>query len=192
MHDRSRSPGRSLLLKLGSLHPAAKAALLIVYVALSAVLLLIWKTREVPQPVPTWIGSNLTSMDYEPTDTFVQPVYVNGQGGDSAGTGGSTMLGVLTLPTRWHPGLTVRVKWRRCDRNLDYVPGEPKDKGCSWVEKDVAVQPYTHVAETWLHIFEDDEVLVIPGALYPGDSDYPGAGHPYKDFHERRGVGEHE
>jgi len=192
MHDRSRSPGGSLPLKLGSLHPVAKAALLIVYVALSAVLLVIWKTRKVPQPVPTWIGSNLTSMDYEPTDTFVQPVYVNGQGGDSAGTGGSTMLGVLTLPARWHPGLTVRVKWRRCDRNLDYVPGEPKDKGCRWIEKDVAVQPYTYVAETWLHIFEDDEVLVIPGALYPGDPDYPGAGHPYKDFYERRGVGEHE
>jgi len=141
---------------------------------------------------PTYIGSNLTSMDYEPSDTYVRPVYVNGKGGDSAGTGGSTMLGVLSLPTRWYPGLTVRVKWRRCRRNIDYVPGEPKDKGCRWVEKDVPVQPYTYVAETWVHIFENDEVLVIPSALFPSDPDYPGASFPYKNFNEKRGIGEHE
>ncbi|AWH54672.1 hypothetical protein C1924_16545 [Stenotrophomonas sp. ESTM1D_MKCIP4_1] len=192
MHDRSRSLGRSLLLKLGSLHPVAKAALLIAYVALSAVLLVIWKTREVSQPVPTWIGSNLTSMDYEPTDTFVRPVYVNGKGGDMAGDGASTMLGVLSLPAHWYPGLTARVKWRRCRRNLDYVPGEPKDKGCRWVEKDVPVQPYTYVAETWVHIFENDEVLVIPSALFPSDENYPGAPYPYKNFFDKRGIGEDE
>ncbi len=141
---------------------------------------------------PKCIGSNLTSMDYEPSDTYVRPVYVNGKGGDSAGTGGSTMLGVLSLPTRWYPGLMARVKWRRCGRNLDYVPGEPKDKGCRWVEKDVPVQPYTYVAETWVHIFEDDEVLVIPSALFPSDPDYPGASFPYKNFNEKRGIGEHE
>ncbi|MDR2958100.1 MAG: DUF3304 domain-containing protein [Stenotrophomonas sp.] len=141
---------------------------------------------------PAYIGSNLTSMDYEPTDTFVRPVYVNGKGGGRASTGASTMLGVLSLPARWHPGLTVRVKWRRCERNLDYVPGEPKDKGCRWVEKDVPVQPYTYVAETWLHILESDEVLVIPSALFPSDADYPGARYPYKNFIKKRGIGEHE
>lgn len=192
MHDRPPPPEASLLLKLSSLHPVAKAVLLIAYVALAAVLLVIWKTREVPQPVPTWIGSNLTSMDYEPTDTFVRPVYVNGQGGDSAGTGGSTMLGVLTLPARWYPGLTVRVKWRRCTPGSESFPSEPEDHGCRWVEKDVPVQPYSYVAETWLHIFENDEVLVIPSALSPRNPDYPGARHPYKSFNKRRGIGEHE
>ncbi|WP_414539844.1 DUF3304 domain-containing protein [Stenotrophomonas forensis] len=141
---------------------------------------------------PKYIGSNLTSMDYEPTDTFVRPVYVNGKGGDMAGDGASTMLGVLALPARWYPGLTVRVKWRRCEAGTGYVPGEPEDKGCRWVEKDVAVQPYTYVAETWLHIFENDEVLVIPSALFPSDPDYPGASFPYKNFFDKRGIGEHE
>lgn len=192
MQDPPRPPESSLLLKLGSLHPVAKAALLIVYVALSAVLLVIWKTREVPQPVPTWIGSNLTSMDYEPTDTFVRPVYVNGQGGDSAGTGGSTMLGVLPLPARWYPGLTVRVKWRRCTPGTESLPSEPEDQGCRWVEKDVPVQPYTYVAETWLHIYENDEVLVIPSALSPRNPDYPGSRSPYKSFNKKRGIGERE
>ncbi|WP_159094825.1 DUF3304 domain-containing protein [Stenotrophomonas sp. ESTM1D_MKCIP4_1] len=141
---------------------------------------------------PKYIGSNLTSMDYEPTDTFVRPVYVNGKGGGRASTGASTTLGAISLPTRWYPGLSVRVKWRRCKRNLDYVQGEPEDKGCRWVEKDVAVQPYTYVAETWLHIFENDEVLVVPSALSPRHPDYPGARYPYKNFNEKRGIGEHE
>ncbi|WP_414539843.1 DUF3304 domain-containing protein [Stenotrophomonas forensis] len=141
---------------------------------------------------PKYIGSNLTSMDYEPTDTFVRPVYVNGKGGGRASTGASTTLGALSLPTRWYPGLTVRVKWRRCEAGTGYVPGAPEDKGCRWVEKDVAVQPYTYVAETWLHIFENDEVLVIPSALFPSDPDYPGASFPYKNFNEKRGIGEHE
>ncbi|WP_409460472.1 DUF3304 domain-containing protein [Stenotrophomonas maltophilia] len=142
--------------------------------------------------LPAYIGSNLTSMDYEPTDTFVRPVYVNGKGGDMAGDGASTMLGVLSLPARWHPGLTVRVKWRRCEAGTEYVPDEPVDEGCHWVEKDVPVQPYTYVAETWLHIFENDEVLVIPSALFPSDPDYPGARYPYKNFIKKRGIGEHE
>ncbi|MGM3253345.1 DUF3304 domain-containing protein, partial [Escherichia coli] len=76
---------------------------------------------------------------------------------------------------RWYPGLTVRVKWRRCEAGTENVPDEPVDEGCRWVEKDVPVQPYTYVAETWLHILESDEVLVIPSALFPSDADYPGA-----------------
>ena len=149
------------------------------------------RADRAPEP-PKYIGSNLTSMDYEPTDTFVRPVYVDGKGGDSAGTGGSTMLGVLSLPTRWYPGLTVHLKWRRCEAGTEYVPGEPEDEGCRWVEKDVPVQPYTYVAETWLHIFENDEVLVIPSALSPRHPDYPGARYPYKNFFDKRGIGEDE
>ncbi len=138
------------------------------------------------------VGGSLTSMDYEPTDTFVRPVYVNGMGGDSAGTGGSTVLSAISLPQRWHPGLTVNVKWRRCARGTFYVPGVPQNEGCRWVEKDVPVHPYTYVGTTWLHIFADDQVLVIPAMLGPGHPDYPGAESPYKSFNKRRGIGRDE
>lgn len=138
------------------------------------------------------VGGSLTSMDYEPTDTFVRPVYVNGRGGDSAGTGGSTVLSAISLPQRWHPGLTVHVKWRRCARGTYYIPGEPQDDGCRWVEKDVPVHPYTFVGRTWLHIFADDQVLVIPAMLAPGHPDYPGADSPYKSFNKERGIGRDE
>jgi len=138
------------------------------------------------------VGGSLTSMDYEPTDTFVRPVYVNGRGGDSAGTGGSTVLSAISLPQRWHPGLTVHVRWRRCARGTFYVPGVPQNEGCRWVEKDVPAHPYTYVGRTWLHIFADDEVLVIPSMKGPNHPDYPGAESPYKSFNKRRGIGRDE
>ncbi len=178
---------RQLATRTRTWRVASWTLLLIVTVALCACA----RADKAYEP-PKYIGSNLTSMDYEPTDTFVRPVYVNGKGGDMAGDGASTMLGVLSLPAHWYPGLTVHVKWRRCRRNLDYVPGEPKDKGCRWVEKDVPVQPYTYVAETWVHIFENDEVLAIPSALFPSDENYPGAPYPYKNFFDKRGIGEDE
>jgi len=137
------------------------------------------------------IGGSLTSMDYEPTDTFVRPVYVNGLGGDSAGTGGSTALGAISLPQRWHPGLTVRVTWRRCRAFYADRP-ETEEEACRWIEKDVPVHPYTYVGITWLHIFADDQVLVVPAMLGPRHPDYPGARPPYKNFYERRGIGRDE
>ena len=137
------------------------------------------------------VGGSLTSMDYEPTDTYVDVVYVNGRGGDSAGTGGSTVLSAISLPQRWHPGLTVRVKWRRCRAFYADRP-ETEEEACRWIEKDVPVHPYTYVGRTWLHIFADDEVLVIPSMKGPNHPDYPGAEFPYKNFYERRGIGRDE
>ncbi|WP_422506776.1 DUF3304 domain-containing protein [Stenotrophomonas sp. GZD-301] len=139
--------------------------------------------------VSTWVGGSLTSMDYEPTDTFVRPVYVNGGGGDSAGTGGSTVLTAIGLPERWYPGLEVPVKWRRCARGTYYIPGEVQDEGCRWVEKNVPVHPYTYVGRTWVHIYADDQVLVIPTMMGPNHPDYPSRDFPDKDFYERRGIG---
>lgn len=127
-------------------------------------------------------------MDYEPTDTFVQPVYVDGGGGDSAGTGGSTVLSAFALPVRWHPGLTVRVKWRRCNAFYADRP-QTEEQACRWVEKDVPVHPYTDVGSTIVHLFADDQVLVIPGMLGPRHADYPAAPPPYKNFYEQRGIG---
>ncbi|MCO7397182.1 DUF3304 domain-containing protein [Stenotrophomonas maltophilia] len=184
---RQRCTGRLLAMRR-QLRPVAIPALPLL---VAAVLCACARADKAYEP-SAYIGSNLTSMDYEPTDTFVRPVYVNGKGGGRASTGASTALGVLSLPTRWYPGLTVRVKWRRCEAGTEYVPDEPVDEGCRWVEKDVPVQPYTHVAETWLHIFENDEVLVIPSVLFPSDPDYPGARYPYKNFFDKRGIGEHE
>jgi hypothetical protein len=126
-----------------------------------------------------YFGSGVTPMDHERSDTFVRPVYVNGIGVGEAGTGGSTSFGALSLPAPWHPGLTVRVGWRRC---------EPYGKNCHWTEKDVLVHPYDHSGGTQLHILENDDVLIIPSMLAPNHSDYPGPHYPTKNFVKRKGI----
>ncbi|WP_411852087.1 DUF3304 domain-containing protein [Stenotrophomonas sp. LGBM10] len=136
-------------------------------------------------------STSLTSMDYEPTDTFVHPVYVDGGGGDSAGTGGSTALRAISLPVRWHPGLTVRVKWQRCKAFYADNP-QTEEQACRWVEKHVPVHPYTDVGSTTVHLFADDQILVIPAMLGPRHEDYPGSPPPYKNFYEKRGIGHDE
>ncbi|SEQ24468.1 Protein of unknown function [Pseudomonas sp. NFACC02] len=132
-----------------------------------------------PPPKPRYFGTAVSPMDHERSDTFVRPVYVNGGWVSAAGPGGSTVTGALSLPMPWHPGLTVRVKWRRC---------QPYGKNCRWIEKDVLVHPYDHSGGTNLHILENDDVLIIPTMLAPNNPDYPGPGYPEKNFYARKGI----
>jgi hypothetical protein len=140
-----------------------------------------------PPPKPRYFGTAVTPMDYEKSDTYVQPVYVNGGGVGEAGTGGSTTYGALSLPAIWHPGLTVRVKWRRCEAFYRDNP-KSESEACHWTEKDVLVHPYDHSGGTNLHILENDDVLIIPTMLAPNHPDYPGPGYPEKNFDTRKGI----
>jgi hypothetical protein len=193
----SGEPGSSAEKTTSASQSNGRGASLQGYLWTGVVLLLIAATAMYDRPSTVAVddkvasrrfSTSLTSMDYEPTDTFVQPVYVDGGGGDSAGTGGSTVLSAFALPVRWHPGLTVRVKWRRCNAFYADRP-QTEEQACRWVEKDVPVHPYTDVGSTIVHLFADDQVLVIPGMLGPRHADYPAAPPPYKNFYEQRGIG---
>jgi len=196
----SGEPGSSAEKTTSASQSNGRGASLQGYLWTGVVLLLIAATAMYDRPSTVAVddkvasrrfSTSLTSMDYEPTDTFVQPVYVDGGGGDSAGTGGSTVLSAFALPVRWHPGLTVRVKWRRCNAFYADRP-QTEEQACRWVEKDVPVHPYTDVGSTIVHLFADDQVLVIPGMLGPRHEDYPGAPPPYKNFYKKRGIGHDE
>lgn len=196
----SGEPGSSAEKTTSASQSNGRGASLQGYLWTGVVLLLIAATAMYDRPSTVAVddkvasrrfSTSLTSMDYEPTDTFVQPVYVDGGGGDSAGTGGSTVLSAFALPVRWHPGLTVRVKWRRCNAFYADRP-QTEEQACRWVEKDVPVHPYTDVSSTNVHLFADDQVLVIPAIMSPRHEDYAGAPHPYKNFYKKRGIGHDE
>ncbi|WP_268796528.1 DUF3304 domain-containing protein [Pseudomonas huanghezhanensis] len=123
------------------------------------------------------------------SDTIVRKIYVNGEWLGRAGTGGRTILGALGLPSPWRPGLTVQVKWERCNRFDKHNP-VPDSKACKWTEKTVLVHPFSGVGGTWLHILENDEVLIIPSKYEPGHEDYPGPGFPEKDFFKKKTLNE--
>jgi len=126
-------------------------------------------------------ASSVTAMDHDPSDTFVRNVYVDGTWVGVASGGGGIVLGGISLPRRWRPGLTAVVRWERCDR-FDRNNPVPDEKACRWTEKVVPIHRYEDVGGTWLHILEHDRVLIIPSMLGPGHPDYPGPDFPAKDF----------
>lgn len=126
-------------------------------------------------------GSSVTAMDYDPSDTHVPNVFVDGTWVGEGGRGGKIVLGGIKLPKRWHPGLTADVRWQRCDR-LDPKHPVPLEEACHWTEKVVPIHRYDEVGRTWLHILPGDRVLIIPSMLGPGHPDYPGPDLPTKDF----------
>jgi hypothetical protein len=125
-----------------------------------------------PDPDATF-GSSVTAMDHDPSDTFVRNVFVDGTWVGEGGRGGKTVLGGISLPYRWRPGLTAVVRWERC---------EPYGKNCRWTEKVVPIHKYERVGGTWLHLLPDNEVLIIPSMVGPGHPAYPGPDLPTKDF----------
>ena len=134
------------------------------------------------QPDPNaMFGSSVTAMDHDPSDTFVRNVYVDGTWVGEASTGGGTVLGGISLPYRWRPGLTAVVKWERCDR-FDPDHPVPDEEACRWTEKVVPIQKYGSIWTTWLHLLPNDEVLLIPSDTGPGGANYPGPDFPEKDF----------
>jgi hypothetical protein len=130
-----------------------------------------------PEKESEFFGSSVTPMDHLMTDTFVKEVYVDGHWVGSAGTGGSTVAGGIVLPNKWHPGLTARVKWQRC---------EPYGKNCKWHELNVPVHEYGAVLNTWVHIVDDQNVLVIPSYYPPDGPGYPGPGYSKKNFFDKQ------
>ena len=133
------------------------------------------------EPDDGTFASSVTAMDHDPSDTFVRNVYVDGTWVGEASGGGGIVLGGISLPRRWHPGLTAVVRWERCDR-FDRNNPVPDEKACRWTEKVVSIQRYDEVGHTDLHLLENDRVLIIPTMLDPEHPDYPGPGYPTKDF----------
>lgn len=152
-----------------------KDILLLIVLGVGMVFFANYKAEE----LPTHFISSVVPMDHEPTDTFVRNVLLNGNWIGSAGSGGSTALSGINLPLKWYPGLTAHVKWERC---------QPYGQDCVWTEKTVFVHPYDDVGETWLHIIDGLEVLLVPIMLAPRHENYPGPLPPYKNFHKKRGI----
>ncbi|MFE0501763.1 DUF3304 domain-containing protein [Lysobacter soli] len=151
-----------------------------VYAALLALPLAACGSKE-PDP-NAMFGSSVTAMDHDPSDTFVRNVYVDGTWVGQGGTGGSIVLGGISLPYRWRPGLTAVVKWERCDR-FDRARPVPDSEACRWTEKVVPIQKYGELAmSTWLHLLPGNEVELINSPYAPDHPDYPGPGYPTKDF----------
>jgi hypothetical protein len=119
----------------------------------------------------------------KPAGTFVRTVVINGRGARDMREGGST-ASAINLAKKWHPGMTARVEWERC--NADDHGGPMDNPACRWIEKDVPIQPYGMADRTHVYILEGDDVLILPSRLGPGHADYPGPDGAYPRIPAKR------
>ncbi len=123
---------------------------------------------EAKDPEEETIPTSLTGIDHLPDHLSVQDFSVNGTGGFQAGGGGSVTC-CVSLPRKWHPGLTTVVRW--------HVTNWRDCKGENH-ERRVPVEPYDEVGHLWTHFLADGSVRVVSSDIGPGiygpNVDYPG------------------
>lgn len=77
-------------------------------------------------------------------------------GGGSCG--GLIAAGYL-LPNTWHPGMTVKVRW--------------KPNGRDFIEKTTNILRYDEVGNIYVHFFAGDHVRVVSALPYPESRNHP-------------------
>jgi hypothetical protein len=123
--------------------------------------------------IPTATFASMGGIDHLPDYLSVSDFSVNGAGGFQAGTGGAGVPGPV-LPDKWHPGLTVHVKWSVSDW---------KHGGGSHHEADVPVDRYTEPGTVYVHFLADGSVRVVVTNYYPWSPKYPGPHDPIPQKH---------
>ncbi|MFC5697759.1 DUF3304 domain-containing protein [Pseudomonas sp. GCM10022186] len=114
------------------------------------------------------VPAALTGIDHLADHLSVQDFSVNGTGGFQAGKGGSVVC-CVSLPRKWHPGLTAVVSWNTTNW-----------RDCAWEQRTrrVPVEHYDEVGHIWTHFLADSSVRVVSSDIGPGiygpNPDYPG------------------
>lgn len=138
------------------------------------------------------IGVSMTGLDHLAAHLSVQDFWVDGHRAHQAGKGGSQVC-CATLPLKWHPGLSVTVKWGVTNW---------RDHVYSMQERVVPVTQYVEVGRLWVHFLSDGSVKVVSSDIGPGfyekNAEYPGPQplsalprkQPWKDFVRPEGMKE--
>lgn len=120
------------------------------------------------KPSDEGIGTTITGLDHLAEHLSIQNFWVNGTSGHQAGRGGREVC-CVSLPRKWHPGLTVKVRWAVTNW---------KRKVFSMHERVVPVDRYEEVGQLFIHFLSDGSVRAVSsmyaawgtGGFYPGPS----------------------
>ena len=111
----------------------------------------------------------LNALNY--TDIPIGVFYVNGTSGANVssriGSGGGTIICCVSLPKKWHPGLTVTVWWQD---DILYKK-DPK----AMASREVAVEHYEYFSDgfLWVLFFPDDKIRIYASPWMPGFPAFP-------------------
>jgi hypothetical protein len=120
------------------------------------------------EPTEDTVGAGLTGIDHLADHLSVQEFSVDGHSGFQAGKGGR-MVCCVSLPSQWHPGLSVMVRWNVT--NWRDCHGEE-------FERRVPVDRYDEVGTVWVHFLSDGSVRVVSANPGPGNPAYAGPHDP--------------
>ncbi|NBA97759.1 DUF3304 domain-containing protein [Pseudomonas sp. R5(2019)] len=118
------------------------------------------------------MGVGLTGIDHLPDHLSVQRFSVDGRGGAQAGKGGSLVC-CGSLPRKWQPDLTVKVRWNVT--NWRDCKGEEH-------EAVVPVEPYDEIGRLYVHFFSDGSVRAVSSNYVAWKANEPESPYPIKDL----------
>jgi hypothetical protein len=132
------------------------------------------------------VGVGLTGLDHLAEHLSIQNFWVNGTGGHQAGKGGSTVC-CASVPAKWRPGRTVRVRWAVTNW---------KRRVYGYYERDVPVEVHgEEPGSLYVHFLRDGSVRAIWFDGYPEKRGYPGPAYdtvlqhkqPWDDYARKPG-----
>ncbi|SIO06419.1 Protein of unknown function [Burkholderia sp. GAS332] len=115
------------------------------------------------------MGLKLNALNY--TDVPIGIFYVNGTWGSNVssriGSGGGRVICCVSLPNKWHPGLTVNLEWQ--DDNLY------KKNPDAMASRVVPVEKYDYFSDgyLWVLFFPNDKIKVYASQWMPGFPGFP-------------------
>lgn len=133
------------------------------------------------------VGVSMTGLDHLAEHLSVQDFWVDGHHAHQAGKGGRQVC-CASLPAKWRPGLTVKVRWGVTNW---------RDRVYSMHEKVVQVDRYETAGALRVHFLVDGSVRVLAVDDYPEKPGYPGPPYstvlrkqPWKDYPRPEGMKE--
>jgi hypothetical protein len=152
----------------------------------AGVLLVCLALQACSKSLPDRLGAPIEG--YSHTSAAINYFTVNGNGGPNIGpySGGGKQNCCVSMPRKWHPGLTVVVEWEKDPNTGDSVNWPKPRYSDAWIEAAkvhqskythhravVEVAPYDELGVIDVHFLPCDQVAVSAVAVTPGQAGYP-------------------
>jgi len=125
--------------------------------------------------VETHIPVNVLGFHHMGSDYLISHFSINKEIGDRVDrTGSSGTVCCLMIPKKWHPGLTVEVRWE-----VYQVIKEPdgitvaREKKEAIYRAQVPVEEYTDTGDIYIHFFSDGRARVVVSDYLPTAKRHP-------------------
>jgi hypothetical protein len=152
----------------------------------AGVLVICLALQACSKSIPDRLGAPIEG--YSHTSAAINYFTVNGNGGPNIGPygGGGKQNCCVSMPRKWHPGLTVVVEWEKDPTPFDSATFTEPPFSDAWSRRMeeqetkntrhravVEVAPYEQLGAITTHFLPCDQVKISADLTYPGMPDHP-------------------